>query len=95
MSKEFFPQRPDSKPTIYAYEDTHPQYEGLLKIGFTSQDVKVRVAQQYPTLKPGPSPYRIVLEESAMRNNGSSFTDHNVHQLLRKQGRREEENDQG
>jgi len=27
MSKDFFPQRPDSKPTIYAYKDTHPQYK--------------------------------------------------------------------
>ncbi len=30
MSKEFFPPRPESRPTIYAYEDTNPQYEGLL-----------------------------------------------------------------
>ena len=53
MSKEFFPQRPDSKPTIYAYKDTHPQYKGLLKIGYTAVDVKSRVAQQYPTVRPG------------------------------------------
>ena len=29
MSKDFFPPRPDSEPTIYAYEDTNPQYAGL------------------------------------------------------------------
>jgi len=27
MSKEFFPPRPESRPTIYAYEDKNPQYE--------------------------------------------------------------------
>ncbi len=85
MSKEFFPPRPESKPTIYAYEDTNPQYKGLLKVGYTTKDVRVRVAQQYPTKKPGKPPYKIVLEESAMRNDGSSFTDHEVHHYLRKQ----------
>jgi hypothetical protein len=50
---KFFPQRPNSKPAIYAYEDTNPQYRGLLKIGYTTVDAKSRVAQQYPTLRPG------------------------------------------
>ncbi len=31
MSKDFFPPRPESRPTVYAYEDTNPQYAGLLK----------------------------------------------------------------
>ncbi|MFV0389254.1 MAG: hypothetical protein ACK5NT_10935 [Pyrinomonadaceae bacterium] len=37
MNNEFFPQRPETNPTIYAYEligvDTH---NGLLKVGFTN-----------------------------------------------------------
>lgn len=86
MSKEFFPVRPDSRPMIYAYEDTNPQYAGLLKVGYTTVDVQARVAQQYPTKKPGKPPYRIVLEESAMRNDGTVFTDHNVHRILRIKG---------
>jgi hypothetical protein len=86
MSKEFFPPRPDSKPTIYAYEDTNPQYRGLLKIGYTTVDAQTRVAQQYPTLKPGKPPYRIVLEVSAMRNDGTTFTDRDVHRHLRQAG---------
>ena len=84
--KDFFPLRPEANPKIYAYEDTNPQYSGLLKIGYTTKDVQQRVAQQYPTLRPGKPPYRIVLEESAMRHDGSSFTDHEVHRYLRKQG---------
>ena len=83
MSKEFFPPRPESKPTIYAYEDTNPQYAGLLKVGYTTVDAQSRVAQQSPTLSPGRPPYRIVLEESAMRGDGSGFTDHDVHRYLR------------
>jgi hypothetical protein len=83
MPKEFFPQRPDSKPTIYAYEDTNPQYKGLLKIGYTIVNVQARVAQQYPTARPGKLPYRIVLEESAMRNDGTIFTDREVHSYLK------------
>ena len=58
MPKEFFPPRPVARPTIYAYVDTHPQYAGLLKIGYTTRDVRRRVAQQYPTclLYTSPSP---------------------------------------
>lgn len=86
MSNNFFPPRPYSNPTIYAYGDTHPQYAGLLKVGYTTIDVQKRVAQQYPTLKPGKPPYRIVLEESAMRNDGTSFMDRDVHRVLRNLG---------
>jgi len=84
-NKEFFPARPSSRPMIYAYEDLNPQYKGLLKVGYTERDVEKRVAQQYPTKRPdGMKPYRIVFQESAMRNDGSCFTDHDVHALLRK-----------
>lgn len=72
--QDFFRPRPASRPTMYAYEDSNPQYAGLLKVGYTTVDVKSRVAQQYPTLRPGRPPYRIVLEESAMRNDGTVIT---------------------
>jgi len=86
MSNEFFPPRPVSHPTVYAYEDTNPQYAGLLKVGYTTVDARTRVAQQYPTLRPGKPPYRIVLEEPAMRNDGTVFTDRDVHRMLRLNG---------
>ena len=86
MDKDYFPQRPEVSPKIYAYEDTNPQYKGLLKIGFTNKDAQKRVAQQYPTLRPGKAPYKIVLEEPAIRNDGSSFTDHEIHRYLRNNG---------
>jgi hypothetical protein len=86
MSKGFFPPRPASRPTIYAYEDTNPQYTGLLKVGYTIVDAQSRVAQQYPTLRPGKPPYRIVLEGCAMRSDGTVFTDRDVHRMLRING---------
>lgn len=86
MSNGFFPPRPASRPTVYAYKDTNPQYAGLLKVGYTTVDAQSRVAQQYPTKKPGKPPYRIVLEESAMRSDGTVFTDRDVHRMLRING---------
>lgn len=85
MATDFFPQRPNAHPMIYAYEDTNPQYQGLLKVGYTAIDVDKRVAQQYPTKRPdGSVPYRIVYRESAMYPDGSSFTDHDVHRALKR-----------
>jgi hypothetical protein len=82
MIRDFFSPRPKIEPKIYAYEDTNPQYAGLLKIGYTTKAVKERVAEQYPTLRPGEKPYRIVLEEPAIRSDGTAFTDHDVHRML-------------
>jgi hypothetical protein len=79
--KEFFPPRPSTNPTIYAYElvsvNTH---KGLLKIGFTDRDAKTRIKEQLGTAA---IQYKIVFEESAMKRDGSSFTDHDVHRILR------------
>ena len=79
--KEFFPPRPSANPTIYAYElidvATH---KGLLKIGFTDRDAQTRIKEQLGTAA---IQYKIVFEESAMKHDGSSFTDHDVHRLLR------------
>jgi hypothetical protein len=86
MNQPFFPPRPDAEPKIYAYEDTNPQYKGLLKVGYTTINAKKRVAQQYPIRRPGKPPYRLVVEESAMRSDGSGFTDHDVHRCLREMG---------
>lgn len=86
MSNDFFPLRPAATPKIYAYADTHPQYAGLLKVGYTTKDVRERVAAQYPTKRPGEPPYQIVLEESAMYNDGTTFSDHHIHRQLREQG---------
>ena len=84
--KDFFPLRPNANPTIYAYEDTNPQYKGLLKVGYTIKSAQERVAEQYPVLRPGEKPYKILVDEPAIKENGSTFTDHDVHRVLKKRG---------
>jgi hypothetical protein len=86
MPNVFFPARPASNPIIYAFEDTHPEYSGLLKVGYTTRSAKQRLDEIYPLKTPGKQLYRIVLEEPAMRGDGSSFTDHDVHRMLRING---------
>ncbi|MFN9115807.1 MAG: GIY-YIG nuclease family protein, partial [Bacteroidota bacterium] len=87
--QEFFPSRPSTNPTIYAYElvgvSTH---QGWLKVGFTSRDALSRVAEQ---LRTSGVRYNILLEESAMKRDGGSFTDYELHRVLRKRGFRNPE----
>ena len=84
MKTEFFPPRPSTNPTIYAYELIGvPAHVGLLKVGFTDRDAQKRVKEQLGT---SAVPYKIVFEQSAMKNDGSSFTDHDIHRYLRKNG---------
>lgn len=84
MVKDFFPPRPELKPKIYAYElPGVPDHKGLLKIGFTTRNSQERVAEQVRT---SGVQSKIVFEESAMRNDGSDFTDHEIHHYLRKKG---------
>ena len=84
MSDVLFTPRPDITPTIYAYEligvDTH---KGYLKVGYTERDAKTRVAEQMHT---SAVPYKIVLQASAMRTDGTAFNDHDVHRYLRRRG---------
>ena len=86
MNDSLFPPKSEARPEIYAYSDTNPQYNGLLKIGYTCIGAEQRVRQQYPILRPGPSPYKIELVESAMRKDGSAFTDHAIHRYLKNKG---------
>lgn len=87
MANDFFPKRPQVQPMIYAYEDTNPQYKGMLKVGYTAIGVEKRVAQQYPTKRPdGVIPYKIIYQESAMYPDGTSFLDHAVHDVLEQKG---------
>ena len=82
--KEFFPARPSTNPTIYAYELLEvATHKGLLKIGYTDRDAQKRIKEQLGTAA---IQYKIVFEESAMKRDGSSFTDHDVHRHLRAHG---------
>lgn len=82
MNKEdFFPPRPAANPTVYAYELIGVNgKEGLLKIGYTDRNAQKRVAEQLTTARLN---YKIVYEESAMKADGSSFTDVDIHRYLK------------
>ena len=85
-------------PQIYVY--TEPQYKtadwegkrngrGFLKIGFTTGNVVDRIRQQFPTHKPVDNPFEVLLEDVAIRKDGTFFTDKDVHRILRKNGAEE------
>ncbi|MDD3051443.1 MAG: GIY-YIG nuclease family protein [Candidatus Cloacimonetes bacterium] len=84
FKKDFFPPRPATNPTIYAYELVDVlTHKGWLRIGFTDRDAQTRIKEQLSTAA---IQYEIVFAESAMKRDGSSFTDHDVHRILRKRG---------
>lgn len=84
---EFFPQRPESHPTIYAYEFVGvASHQGYIKVGYTERDVEARVKEQVHTAA---VPYRILGQWSAMKNDGSCFTDHDVHAVLKAKGKQQ------
>jgi T5orf172 domain/Type III restriction enzyme, res subunit len=82
-------QKPTSRLRIYAYSIADKEHDGLLKIGQTTRDVKQRVSEQLKTARI--NNYKIELDECAERENGTVFTDHEVRELLRKNGFRNAE----
>lgn len=73
----------EQHPMIYAYEHVGvAEHEGLIKVGYTTRAVEERVREQNLTAC---TRYKILGQWSAMRNDGTSFTDKNaVHPILRK-----------
>ena len=84
MMSNLFPSKPESNPIIYAYKLIGVNgKEGFLKVGFTNRNAKTRVNEQ---LRTAALNYEIVLEKSAMRSDGTSFSDHDIHVQLVKDG---------
>lgn len=75
----------EQRPQIYAYEHLGvKEHEGMIKVGYTTRDVAERVKEQNLTAC---THYRILGQWSAMRNDGTTFTDKSaVHPLLRNAG---------
>ena len=81
---DLFPPKSESNPTIYAYslpDDASRQDQ--LKVGFTVRSAQERIREQIGATM---SRFNIVVDESAMRSDGSSFSDHDIHRQLRKDG---------
>ncbi|MBN8248152.1 MAG: GIY-YIG nuclease family protein [Verrucomicrobia bacterium] len=76
--------KPEARPRIYAYSIADKVHAGLLKVGQTTRNVKQRVAEQLKTA--AIKNFKIELDESAERDDGTTFTDHEVRAALAKKG---------
>ena len=66
-------------------------FKGLLKVGYTTKgSAEERVKEQFNIKMPKKNVYQIVWSEDAIKNNGETFTDHDVHKLLKKRNIRKE-----
>ena len=84
MAQEFFIQRPEVNPTIYVYKLLRVKsHEGYIKVGYTDRSAEIRIEEQIGAVH---VPHQILYQESSMRNDGSSFTDKNVHKILHRKG---------
>ena len=77
--------RPAVVPTIYGYTlPTVADHNGYIKIGYTDRkNAEMRIKEQLHTAA---IPFRILFKESAMRSDGTCFTDKDIHRLLRHKG---------
>ena len=83
----FFPEPKQITNIVYAYSIPGKKYEGLINIGFTSKSFEERIKQQFPKKSPNNIvPYTKLLEEPAIRNDGTFFMDHAVHKVLKNAG---------
>lgn len=83
MSKsieELLAPKPEARPRIYAYSIDDDAHKGLLKVGQTARDVRQRIGEQLKTA--AIKNYTIELDESAERDDGTIFTDHEVRTAL-------------
>lgn len=82
--EEILAPKPEAWPRIYAYAIADKAHAGLLKVGQTTRNVKQRVAEQLKTANI--KNYTVQLDESAARDDGTTFTDHEVRAALAKKG---------
>lgn len=79
--ENFFPVPEPITPKIYAYELINvPDHEGFIKIGYTERDPITRIKEQTRTAGVN---FKFLFEESAIRSDGTSFSDKDVHKILR------------
>ena len=77
---EILTPKPVARPRIYAYSINDEAHKGLLKIGQTTRHVGQRVAEQLKTA--AIKNYKIELDESAERDDGTIYSDHEVRAAL-------------
>lgn len=84
IHSDIFTTPPETQPVIYAYTLPQvPSHNGFIKIGYTTRDPKARIREQ--TITAGLKP-KFLFAVPASRSDGTSFTDHDVHSVLRASG---------
>ena len=80
--------RPAVVPTIYGYAlPTVADHSGYIKIGYTDrEDTEARIKEQLHTAA---IEFKVLFKESAMRSDGTCFTDKDIHRLLKHKGFRQ------
>ena len=76
--------KPEARPRVYAYSIADKAHKGILKVGQTTRDVKQRIAEQLKTA--AIKNYRIEMDESAERDDGSIVSAHELLAALVKKG---------
>jgi len=86
MDKEahLFQAKKLARTRIYAYQILDSSHDGQLKIGQTTKTVSERVKQQLQTANI--TNYKILIDESAERKDGSTFSDFDVRNRLKDKG---------
>lgn len=96
LRDRYLPQSPSVYPQIYAYEayvNGNNIRQGQIKVGYTTrQDYKERIREQEGQMHIKAS---VLGHWDAIKQTGESFTDHDVHALLRERGFNQVRDDYG
>lgn len=81
---DIFSPRPSLTPSIYVYSLSDvASHNGYLKIGMTTRSDKQRIKEQTHTAGLKPNALYVT---SAVKADGTTFTDHDIHKILRRKG---------
>lgn len=84
LEGQLAPDRPKSRPKIYAYSIDDEAHRGQLKIGQTNRDVRKRIDEQLKTA--AIKNFTIHVEEFAEKDDGATFRDSDVRRRLIEKG---------
>ena len=82
---EILHKRPAVVPTVYGYVlPDLKDHDGYIKIGYTDRkETETRIREQLHTAAIN---FKVLFKQSAMRSDGTCFTDKDVHRLLKHKG---------
>lgn len=84
MENNYIQNKTESFPQIYVYETpNNSDTKGYLKIGYTERDVQTRIKEQTHTAN---TKAKILWTAPAFRNDGTVFTDKDIHRRLDRKG---------